>query len=288
MAQPENGSWREFTSTCTVGALSEREEALSEENKQSSGVRGVFESGTRARKWLLGLVIAGVAAALTSYVTGGVTSGVDRVRGLVEDEPAPVGVTVTDSGAHGSGHWVFTDSISSVKSLPLPTGDLGHLEVWDAWARQHGGMDGDMTAIEVVVEGTTPYPVVLRGLTVDVVDRAPPPRGVHVVPFGGGALEGRHLQVDLDQSPPNVAAVPAPPEIGDRPAITFPYRVSQTDPEVLLIMATTSECDCSWRGTLEWTYHGKNGTTVIDDDGKPFRTVAGSKSVQYYPEFDRG
>jgi hypothetical protein len=259
---------------------------LSEETKPSSGVRRMFDSGTRARRWLFGLVIAGVAAALTSYVTGGVTAGVDRARALVEEESAPVGVTVTSSGARGSGHWVFTDSIGSVKSLPLPTGDLGDLEVWDAWAGQHGGMDGDMTAVEVVVEGTTPYPVVLRELTVDVVERRPAPRGVHVMPFGGGPVGVRHFQVDLDKSPPNVASLPA--EFDDTPAIDFPYRVSQTEPEVLSIRAYTLGCDCSWRANLEWVYQGKTGTTVIDDRGKPFRTVAGARSVQYIPEFDRG
>ena len=57
------------------------------DEKPSEGVRRVLESGTRARKWLIGLVVAAVAAVITSYVTGGITSGVDRVRGSFEEEP---------------------------------------------------------------------------------------------------------------------------------------------------------------------------------------------------------
>ena len=73
-------------------------------------LRRVFESGTKARKWLLGLVLAGVAAAITSYVTGGITSGVDRVKGSFEEDPAPLAVTVTHSAKNGSGHWVLARS----------------------------------------------------------------------------------------------------------------------------------------------------------------------------------
>lgn len=257
------------------------------DDKPSEGLRKVFDSGTRARKWLLGIVLAAVAAVITSYVTGGITSGVDRVRGSFEEEPAPLGVTVTHSAKRGSGHWIVPGNLASVKSLPLPQGDLKDLEVWDAWARGHGGSDAYSTTAEVVVEGATPSPVVLTGLTVDVVERAPPPRAVHVVPFGGGPVAVRHFQVDLDKSPPAIASIPA--EFDDTPAIDFPYKVSQSDPEVMYIVAYAPEkCDCSWRAILEWVFQGKKGTTVIDDAGQPFRTVSPTGSVEYLPKFDRG
>jgi hypothetical protein len=259
------------------------------DDKPSEGLRKIFDSGTRARKWLLGLVLAAVAAVITSYVTGGITSGVDRLRGSFEEDPAPLGVTVTRSAEQGSGHWVFDQPLKAVKAIPLPTGDLGALETWDAWAHSNGGMDGSVAGVEVVVEGTTPYPVVLTGLTAEVVERAPPPRGVHVVPFGGGGLPTRRFEVNLDKSPPTVTSAAAASELESAPPpIDFPYRVSATDPEVLLVMASTERCDCSWRASLEWVYQGKKGTTVIDDAGQPFRTVSPSRSVIYYPNFDRG
>ena len=271
---------------CTVEPLSGEGEVLSTENEQSSGARRILASGTTARKWLFGIMLAGVAAAITSYVTGGVTSSVDRARGLVQEEPAPVAVTVSHAAKRGSGHWFFAGSLASIKALPLPTTELGSLETWNAWAQEHGGVDADMTAVDVIVEGDTPYPVVLTGLTVDVVERSVPAQGVHVVPFGGGPVSVRFFEVVLDKNPPAVTSVP--PEFDPGPAVDFPYRVSQAEPEVFYINAYALRCDCSWRATLDWVYQGKRGTTVIDDDGKPFRTVAGVKSAQYYPKFDRG
>lgn len=251
-------------------------------------MRGLFESGKRARKWLIGLLLAGVAAAVTSYVATGIRSGVDHAHGLVSDHPAPVLATVTHSASRGSGHWFFAGRASSVKAIPLPAGDLGSLETWDAWARRHGGVDADMTAVQVVLEGATQYPVVLTGLTVEVVHRAASPReGVHYMVTGGGPVGVRFFDVMLDKSPPSVRSIPAEFE-PLKPAIDFPYKVSQTDPEVLDIRAYASKCDCTWRANLQWVYHGKHGSTVIDEDGKPFRTVAGLRAVQYFPKYDAG
>ena len=53
-------------------------------------------------------------------------------------------------------------------------------------------------------------------------------------------------------------------EFGSDPAIDFPYRVSQTDPEVLNIAASTSKCDCSWRARLHWVCEGLLGYLPLD------------------------
>ncbi|CAM5260401.1 Helix-turn-helix domain-containing protein OS=Streptomyces tendae OX=1932 GN=GUR47_06805 PE=4 SV=1 [Streptomyces tendae] len=54
----------------------------------------------------------------------------------------------------------------------------------------------------------------------------------------------------------------------------MPYRVSAKDPEVLLVTAGTSSCDCRWYLELDWSSQGRTGTVRIDDDGRPFRTSA--------------
>jgi hypothetical protein len=250
----------------------------------SPSLRGLVESRSRAQKWLLGIVLAGVAAALTGLTTDAVSSGVDRVRGLFEESKPPVGITVGQAiqanrrANLGSTHWIFTRPISS---LEYPrSGDLGDAEVWEAWARRNGGIESSSTGIEVVIEGTTPYPVILTKLTIEVVRRAPPPRGVTIIPFGGGVVGKRLFNVYLDDKPPTITA--APDEFGTDPAIDFPYKVSQTDPEVFRILAYTTKCDCSWRARLHWVYQGENGITVIDDDGRPFRTASPSKSTSYF------
>jgi hypothetical protein len=249
----------------------------------SGSLRKLVEARSRTQKWLLGILVAGVAAALTGIVANAVTSGADRARGAFEESKPPVGLTVgkaiqADRRANlSSTHWIFTKPLSEIK-YPN-SGNLGDAKVWEAWARKNGGIESSTTGIEVVIEGTTPYPVILTGLTVDVVRRAPPPRGIRIVPFGGGPVGKRLFNVDLDDNPPTITALPD--EFSDAGAIDFPYQVSQTDPEVFRILASTNKCDCSWRAKLHWVYHGQQGVTVIDDNGQPFRTASPSNTTSY-------
>jgi hypothetical protein len=251
------------------------------ESEQRSRIRALA-AAARARKWLVGLVLAGIAAAVTGIIASGITSGAHRVKHAFEKTPAPVGFTLVDvkrPSKFGTGHYVFTRPI---ESIPFPTkseGDLRYITTWDAWARRHGGVEADRTFVRFVVEGNTPLPVVLTGLTIDVTGRAPAPKGVHIAPFGGGPVGVRYFDVNLDRDPPTVGSVPA--EFTKEPAIDFPYRVSQTEPEVFSIAAETAKCDCRWRALLHWVYKEKNGVTVIDDHGRPFRTVSGLQSTLY-------
>ena len=249
---------------------------MSEPDQSSRGARlGAF---VRARKWLVGIVLAGIAAAVTGLVASGITSGVHRVSRKFEKTPPPVSlVRIQRPAKLGSAHYVFTRPIDSI---PFPkTGDLRYIAAWDAWAHNHGGLDADRSVVRVLVEGNSDVPVVLTGVTVDVTRRAAPPKGTYLVPFGGGPLGVRYFAVNLDSDPPVVRSVKA--EFAHQPAIDFPYTVSQTDPEPLNIAASTANCDCSWRALLHWVYRGKSHVTVIDDHGRPFRTVSGSRSTMY-------
>lgn len=58
------------------------------------------------------------------------------------------------------------------------------------------------------------------------------------------------------------------------PAVSFPYRVSVRDPEILLVTGRTVKCDCDWYLELEWSSGDRSGSVRIDDGGRPFRTSA--------------
>lgn len=234
-------------------------------------------SGAKARKWLLGLVVAGIAAAITSYVSGGINWGVDHVRGAIEEAPAPIGISVERIPSRGGTNWVFTQPINA---LLYPKGiDRDSVDEWDAWAQQHQGLEGFMTAVEFIVEGIASSAVVLTGLRIELIDRRPPPRGVVVQPFGGAPVGVRHFQVDLCASPPTVESIED--EFEPIPAVKFPYRVTPVEPEAFNIRAYAEKCDATWRARLEWRHQGKTGSTVIDNGGEPFRTVSGSQSSVY-------
>src|SRR6478672_8738617 len=113
---------------------------MPESGKRSRGERlGAF---VRARKWLFGLVLAGVAAAITGLIASGITSGVHRVKREFEKTPSPISATldrlftIERPAKLGSAHYVFTQPI---RSIPFPTkGDLRYIPAWDAWAHAHG------------------------------------------------------------------------------------------------------------------------------------------------------
>lgn len=152
-----------------------------------------------------------------------------------------------------------------------------------AWSDRLGAVDQGRTIVEVTVRGIGAEPVVLQGLTVRMGERrAPLAWNVYAMSLGcGGALTPASYAVDLDQ--PRPVARPRPGNDGENqlPAMTFPFRVSSTEPVVLRVVAKTASCDCDWHLELAWTSSTGSGKTVINDSGnKDFRT-SGSTSKPY-------
>ncbi|MFI0815463.1 hypothetical protein ACH4TX_02840 [Streptomyces sp. NPDC021098] len=144
-----------------------------------------------------------------------------------------------------------------------------------AWAAAHGAVHGGTTNVEVTVRGRAKESaVVLRALHVRVVGRRTPLAWSSFAMNNGcgGSLTPRAFAVDLDAARPQARPTDGNDEGTPIPAVRFPYRVSASDPEVLLVNARTTGCDCSWYLELEWTSGDRSGTVRIDDGGAPFRT----------------
>ncbi|MHA4996869.1 helix-turn-helix domain-containing protein [Streptomyces sp. SD18] len=144
------------------------------------------------------------------------------------------------------------------------------------WAATQGAVHGRETNVEITVQGRTSTAVVLTDLRVRVVGRtAPDPGTVYAMDQGcGGSITPRSFAVDLDKDRPIARAVPGNDTGTPIPAVRMPYRVSASDPEVLLVTALTETCGCSWYLELDWSSEGRTGTARIDDHGRPFRTSA--------------
>ncbi|MFD0394325.1 hypothetical protein ACFQ3Z_26440 [Streptomyces nogalater] len=80
----------------------------------------------------------------------------------------------------------------------------------------------------------------------------------------GGGVPTHSFTVSLDAMRPSPV-----PEAGSD---NFPFKVSQSDPEVFYVTADASAYDVSWFLELTWSSGGRHGTLVIDDAGHPFRT----------------
>ena len=152
---------------------------------------------------------------------------------------------------------------------PPPNGEFE--EGRYAWAHAQGGVDALESLIRFVVRGETAEPVVLMGLRVEIVERGPPLAGTLVSYFGLGAPAAvRFFEIDLDAERPRARF------IGDdeRETTLFPYRVSSSELEIFDVVARSLRSDVSWRLRLDYVAKGEQGTTTIDDHGKPFRTTA--------------
>ncbi|WP_329383496.1 helix-turn-helix domain-containing protein [Streptomyces sp. NBC_01716] len=146
------------------------------------------------------------------------------------------------------------------------------------WVGALGAVASGSQFIELAVQGTGSETVVLKSLDVRVVESGEP---LAWNDFGmgvgcGGGVSTKSFAVNLDEGRP--ASVP---KSGQR---DFPYKVSESDPEVFYITANASARDVSWYLELQWSSGGRQGTVRVDDAGKPFRTSGGQGRPSYdYP-----
>ncbi|MGW5782866.1 helix-turn-helix domain-containing protein [Streptomyces sp. NPDC003757] len=144
------------------------------------------------------------------------------------------------------------------------------------WAATQNAVHGGETLVQLSVQGRSDTAVVLDALRVRVVGRTAPAEGnAYAMDQGcGGSITPRSFAVDLDKDRPIARAIAGNDAGTPIPAVRMPYRVSAKDPEVLLVTAGTSACDCRWYLELDWSSQGRTGTVRIDDGGRPFRTSA--------------
>ncbi|MEU1278043.1 helix-turn-helix transcriptional regulator [Streptomyces sp. NPDC005805] len=158
-----------------------------------------------------------------------------------------------------------------------------------SWAGALGAVHGGRTMVRVTLQGKGARAVVVEGVDVRVVRRqGPRPLGAYRMSAGcGGALTPRLFDVDLDRQRP-VARPRAGNDSGvPLPAVSFPYAVSATEPESLLVSARTVACDCSWYLEVRWSSGGRGGTVRVDDGGRPFRTGGTGGGAAYDYDYVR-
>ncbi|MEU7009818.1 helix-turn-helix transcriptional regulator [Streptomyces sp. NPDC046332] len=227
-------------------------------------------------RWM-GVVVGALAVVVT--VTLGAVLLPGKARERVVEPSAPLTWTVASHiWKNGCGHTYLVD-----RTPPPPP------EAADArsWAAAQGAVDGGGTLVRVSVQGKGAAAVVLQALHVRVVERgAPLPWAAYRMDEGcGGAVTPRRFEVDLDRPRPVARALDGYDASGEEgrtlPAVSFPYAVTASSPEELLVTARTAGCDCRWYLELEWSSEGRSGTVRITDDGRPFRTSGIKGSAVY-------
>lgn len=146
------------------------------------------------------------------------------------------------------------------------------------WAAANGAVSANQQMIALTLQGTGQETVVLESLNVRILTKHTPLAwNVYAMGSGcGGNVETKSFAVDLDQGSPAVTV-----KGGQR---DFPYKVSESDPEVFYINATASAHDVRWDLTLNWSSGTRTGTVHIDNKGTPFRTSADDgRDIWDYP-----
>ncbi|WP_436842002.1 helix-turn-helix domain-containing protein [Streptomyces bobili] len=152
-----------------------------------------------------------------------------------------------------------------------------------AWVAAHGAVPSGKQFLELTVQGTGEETVVVDGLKVRMIQKRSPlawsdyAMGYPGVGCGGG-VPTRYFTVALDAVRPAVV-----PEAGHA---DFPFKVSESDPEVYYVSADASAYDVSWTLELSWSSGSRHGTLLLDDEGRPFRTSGNNGRPAY--EFPLG
>ncbi|MGW4825176.1 helix-turn-helix domain-containing protein [Streptomyces sp. NPDC004227] len=210
------------------------------------------------------------SASASASATG---SGASQGSGTQGAPTEPTGGSGTDATplTVGTRPYVYDDPCSQhflVDSAPEQVGPPANEQDAPRWAAAYGAVSSGEQRVALTIQGTGADTVVLEALHVRVVAKGVPltwndySMGVGC----GGGVETKSFDIDLDNGRPTVTV-----KNGQR---DFPYKVSESDPEVFYVTAHTKAHDVRWDLTLDWSSGSRHGTVHIDNNGTPFRTSA--------------
>ncbi|MFL5997507.1 MAG: helix-turn-helix domain-containing protein [Streptomyces sp.] len=177
--------------------------------------------------------------------------------------------------------YVYEDPCSQhflVDSDPEQVGPPATEENAPRWSAAYGAVSSGEQRVALTVQGTGEDTVVLNSLHVRVLTKgAPLAWNDYSMGVGcGGGVGTKTFDIDLDDGSPTVTV-----KNGQR---DFPYKVSESDPEVFYVTAHTKAHDVRWDLSLDWSSGDRSGTVHLDNTGRPFRTSADAGRPGYdYP-----
>ncbi|EWM09796.1 tetratricopeptide repeat protein [Kutzneria sp. 744] len=111
----------------------------------------------------------------------------------------------------------------------------------------------------ITLEARTKRAVVLDAAEPVIVSRRLP-RPACLLVRVGATIQPRRFTTDFDERPPQMRALGA----------DFPFSISTSEVEQFWFEPIARTHEISWHLKLHWTCAGRSGTTVIDNNGKPF------------------
>lgn len=253
-------------------AYSLRPTSLRAGDTTSPTITGTLETGTEDTP-SAGPSSAGPSPSTSVSPTGSAApkgGGSGASRGTAAqgtDRPVATGVPL----AVATRPYVYDSPCSQhflVDSEPAQVGPPASEQDAPRWAAAYGAVSSGEQEIALTVQGTGEETVVLNALHVRILSKgAPLAWNDYSMGVGcGGGVGTKSFDIALDDGSPAVTV-----KNGQR---DFPYKVSESDPEVFYVVAHTTAHDVRWDLTLDWSSGDRSGSVHIDDDGSPFRTSA--------------
>jgi hypothetical protein len=233
-------------------------------------------------RWLGATLVSIFVAGITAFAIGIGSHEADKV------ESAQATISSSDSRAGGEcayGTFVPEPTAKRLLSAPRP-------KDWSVIENEPGAAGAGMAEAQVSIQGESERTVTLTGIKFNV-RRQPLPAGAILTAPCGGPDQGRIIEADLDSSPPRIIASSSEPNgipgiresdgrLMTKP-ITFPWIVSLTDPLLLFVIGrTTTDCYCTWTAELPWVSGGRQGTIMVNNDGKGYTVAGGHIPIYSY------
>ncbi|NES27853.1 hypothetical protein GCE86_10210 [Micromonospora terminaliae] len=223
----------------------------------------------------------GALDAVSDKARQAVTSALDQPSRASAADPLRITVRTAAGSAECPRTSFLLPSLAALRGSPSPSSEYGSEE----WIHAHGGVPA-VGVVYFTVQTPSASAVLLTGLRA-VVDRRQPASGVRVglTSQCGGEVDSRYFAVDLQAASPRVAARPGVDGYTGTtvaPAVTFPFKVSATDPEVFVANVGDVTGDLTWHLELDWVADGNPGHSRLPERGA-FRTSSGpEKTVERF------
>ena len=241
-------------------------------------------------------VVAGLAAGVGVVAQDAVTSTVDGVKNSLFPPPAgepplTAKASMTDpmDVCAGGGGIVYlkppTIPVAEQefnKQLKRPTGLLADSSTFDA---EHEARAANYGIINLLIQGTGEKAVTISKISIKAVKVQPAPKALRVVSEGGcGDANMSRFSVDLDSQQPHLEFKDGRTDEGKQRVSGFPYQVTQSDTETVVIVPVTNKSDYRFKIAVDWESGDQSGTLEIGDGKRhddPFEIVSGAASAKY-------
>ncbi|MFC8520144.1 hypothetical protein [Streptomyces sp. NPDC057257] len=250
----------------------------------------------RARTWLVTAVVAGLAAGIGVVAQDAVTSAVDSVKNsLFPPDSGTAPLTAKASMVdpmdvcEGGGGIVYLKppTVQAAqqefnKQLKRPTGLLADGSTFDT---AHEARAANYGIINLLIQGTGEKAVTIRKVSIKAIKVQPAPKALRIRPVGGcGDANMSRFSIDLDSPQRRLKFKDGRTDEGKQRVSGFPYQVTQSDTETVVIVPVTNKSDYRFKIAVDWESGDQSGTLEVGDGkhhGDPFEIVSGAASVKY-------